>query len=151
MPKGCLDSLGKWREFHWALLPELEGTDFCSRVLLPWGKGVWQRALDPSACSYAASFLASPREEHPESPATYCARWSPPPKRLRFVPHAACVCHMSQESRERKPCTPKELKLLKKKKSRQNSYVSNQGNCCIFSRDFFFLPVVIGGFSAGKI
>lgn len=105
------------RSFTELFCQSLEGTNFCSRLLLPQGKGVWQRALAPPACSNAASVIASRREKHPTNPGTYCAQWSPPLRHLRFVPRAVCVCHMSQESREKAMYT-KRIKNYKKKKKK---------------------------------
>lgn len=95
----------------------------------------------------SASFIASQREKHPRSPSTYCARWSPPPEHLRFVPHAACACHISQESREK----TKTIKNYFKNPTGTILMFPTKEIAAYFLGTFFFLPVIIGGFSAGEI
>lgn len=100
-----------------------EGTNFCSRLLLLWGKGLLQRALAPSACSHTASQEWLPTSLLPKgrstnrNPVTYFVQRSPPLKHLQFVPSAVFVCRMSQEIREKAMYT----KNIKNSKKNPNS------------------------------
>lgn len=113
MPDGCLYSLWKWGEFHWALLPEPKGDQLQFKTPAATG----ERALAEGFSSFclllrckprvAPTFIASQREKHPRNPVTYSVQRSLPLKHLQFVPCAVFVCHMSREIREKVMYTKK--------------------------------------------
>lgn len=113
MPNGCIYSLCKWGEFHWANLSQPQ----------------------------TRRFAASQREHHPRNPSTYCAQRSPPLKHLRFVPCAVFVCHMSQEIREKAMYSPQDYYMYVYIQTQFLCFQPGKWNlyqfCCMFSRDRF--------------